>query len=151
MFKFILTLLDLYVQEKKLGLVIGSRFSMKLSSKWAPEPDIIFIDSNCKHRLKENYLDAPATAVFEILSQFTRDDDLNKKLPKYLEVGIKEVWIIDPMDKRVIIYWSKENFKIYKGKERAESKIIPGFRLKVDWMWHIDSISVLEKYNELFT
>ncbi len=124
---------------------------MKLSSKWAPEPDIIFIDSNSKHRLKENYLDGPATAVFEILSQSTRDDDLNKKLPKYLEVGIKEVWIIDPMDKRVIIYWSKENFKIYKGKERAESKIIPGFRLKVDWMWHIDSISVLEKYNELFT
>jgi len=148
-FKFLLTLLDLYSQEGNLGLVVGSRFTMKLSSKWAPEPDIMFIASDSKRNLKENYLDGPATVVFEILSPSTREDDLKKKLPKYMESGVKEVWIVDPMQNQLTIYWEKANLSIYKGKEWAKSKFISGFCLKVDWLWSIKSISVLEKFNEL--
>jgi len=149
-FKFLLTLLDLYIQEKKLGLVVGSRFTMKLSSKWAPEPDIMYIAaSDIKDKLKETYLDGPATVIFEILSQSTREDDLNKKLPKYLASGVKEVWIIDPLEKHLTIYWKEANSNTYKEIEWAISKFIPGFRIKVDWLWKTKSISVIEKFREM--
>lgn len=148
-FKFLLTLLDLHTQEGSLGLVVGSQFSMRLSSKWAPEPDIMFIASNSKDKLKENYLDGPATVIFEVLSPSTREDDLNKKLPKYLESGVKEVWIIDPVQKDLKIHWEKDSSSTHEGNKWVKSKYIPGFRLKVDWLWKTKSISVLEKFNEL--
>ena len=144
-----LTLLDLHAQEGNLGLVVGSRFTMRLSSKWAPEPDIMFVASDSKSKLKETYLDGPATVIFEILSPSTREDDLSKKLPKYLESGVKEVWIIDPIQKHLTIHWDEDNFSTHKGKEWVKSKFISGFRIKVDWLWLTKSISVLEKFNEL--
>ncbi|MBD3341704.1 MAG: hypothetical protein GF353_21545 [Candidatus Lokiarchaeota archaeon] len=148
-FKFMLTLLDLYVHKKKLGLVVGSRFTMNLSSKWAPESDIMFIASDSESTLKETYLDGPATVVIEILSPSTQKDDLNKKLPKYLKSGVKEVWIVDPMKKNFTTHWSKDQSRIYKESEWTKSKIIPEFRLKVNWLWKAKSISVLEKLKEL--
>jgi len=148
-FKFLLNLLDLYSQEKKLGLVVGSRFTMKLSSKWAPEPDIMFISSEDNHKLKKTYLDGAATVIFEILSPTTREDDLNKKLPKYLESGVKEVWIVDPIEKKLIIYEKIGQPKSHEGEDWALSKNIPGFQLKVNWLWEAKSISVLEKFNKL--
>ena len=123
-FKFVLTYLELHVQERKLGLVVGSRFSMRLSSKWAPEPDIMFIASEWEKNLKDKYLDGPATVIFEILSPSTQEEDLYKKLPKYLESGVKEVWIINPREKNLIIHWEKENQKYHDEGDWAESRFI---------------------------
>lgn len=148
-FKFMLTLLDLYTQEKDLGLVVVSRFTMRLSSKWAPEPDIMYIASNIKETLKETYLDGPATVVFEILSPSTRQDDLQKKLPKYLESGVKEVWIVDPSNKNVRLYWKKQDFETYEKQDWVVSRVIPGFCLKAEWLWQAKSLSVIEKFKVL--
>ncbi len=148
-FKFLLTLLELHVQGKKLGLVVGSRFTMRLSSTWAPEPDIMFITSEDEKNLKENYLDGPATVTFEILSPSTKDNDLNKKLPKYLDSGVKEIWIINPMEKKVKIYWKNKNYTSHKEEEWLKSRFIPGFRLREKWLWSVKSISPLEKFNEM--
>lgn len=148
-FKFILTLLDLHVQENNLGISLGSRFTMKLSSKWAPEPDIMFIAEESKDNLKDTYLDGPASVIFEILSPSTREDDLGKKLPKYLESGVKEVWIIDPNQRKTSIFWNKNDSMDYKGEEWAISRIIKDFRIKIDWLWQTGAISVLEKLKEM--
>ncbi|MEX2728603.1 MAG: Uma2 family endonuclease, partial [Candidatus Sigynarchaeum springense] len=89
-FKFILNILDLYTQQNGLGIVVGSRFTMRLSDSLAPEPDIMFIERGMADRLKETYLDGPATVVFEILSPSNHEDDLTKKIPGYIKLGVKE-------------------------------------------------------------
>ena len=73
-FKFLLTLLDLHAQEGNLGLIVGSRFTMRLSSKWAPEPDIMFIASDSMialHKFHEPKLFYPvAIMVTYVLAQY---------------------------------------------------------------------------------
>ena len=147
-FKFLLNLLDLYVQQQKLGVIIGSRFTMNLSDKWGPEPDIMFIDETQEEKLRDTYLEGPATVVIEILSPSTRDDDLEKKIPYYIESGVKEAWIIDPKEQTVTIQWHSRK-KEAASVEWAESKFIPGFRLHPSWLWNVKNISVIEKLNEI--
>ncbi|MBQ7920464.1 MAG: Uma2 family endonuclease [Lachnospiraceae bacterium] len=42
--------------------------------------------------------------VLEILSPSTRKKDLNLKHRKYLNAGVREYWIVDPKEKRLITY-----------------------------------------------
>lgn len=147
-FKFLLILLELYSNKKSLGTPIGSHFVMKLSRKWVPEPDIIFLTPEDQKMLTDTYLDGPASVVFEILSNSNRLNDLEKKLPKYLEAGVKEVWIIDPKEKHISIHTSK-NVKTFRDDQWAKSEIITGFRVKNTWLWSHPMILVETALREI--
>jgi Uma2 family endonuclease len=147
-FKFLLTLLELYTQQNDLGIVVGSRFSMKLSEKWAPEPDIIYIQKDMKDQLKETYLDGPAAVIFEILSSSTREDDLYKKIPRYLAAGINEIWIIDPDLQQISIY-SEDDITSFSGTDWIQSNVITGFKIQTDWLWNPSEKAVIDAFNEI--
>jgi Uma2 family endonuclease len=148
-FKFLITILELYSSKKDIGTPLGSRFVMKLSNEWALEPDILFITNEMKKNIKTTYLDGPAEVVFEILSRSTRIDNLTQKLPQYLKSGVKEVWIIDPEEKLITIHWAKSNKK-FIDDQWAESKFIKGFKIKSKWLWDSPiSISVTDALTEL--
>ena len=146
-FKLVLNLLDLYLQRKKLGIALGSRFTMKLSDTWAPEPDIIFVGPMKEAQLKKTHLEGAADVVFEILSPATRKDDLEKKLPKYINWGVSEVWIIDPEQKKVILNWKDEKEEISQGW--VVSKYIGGFKLMIEWLWDARNVDVLDTLEEI--
>lgn len=147
-FKFILNILDLYTQRNGLGIVVGSRFTMRLSESWAPEPDVMFIEKGNADRLGETFLDGPATAVFEILSPSNREDYLTKKIPGYVKMGVKEVWIIDPVEKHVTINSGTKRMVI-SDDAWAISSVINGFKIRANWLWNVEKISVLEKLGEI--
>lgn len=46
----------------------------------------------------------PPDLVIEVLSPSTRKKDLYIKTKKYFEAGVRECWIVDPRDERVIVY-----------------------------------------------
>ena len=98
------TVLGFYLEETQTGKVYGSRFVMRLSPKWNPEPDLFVITPGKFSKIKENYFEGPADVVIEILSKATRDLDLKEKLPEYLRAGVKEVWIVDPENKTLSIH-----------------------------------------------
>ena len=66
------------------------------------QPDVMVI---CKSERinKRNVLGAPDLAV-EVLSKSTRHKDMTIKLKKYTEAGVREYWIVDPWDERIIVY-----------------------------------------------
>ncbi|HMF34088.1 MAG TPA: Uma2 family endonuclease [Candidatus Lokiarchaeia archaeon] len=90
-FGFLYTLLKLYVRKHDLGIILGSRFTMKLTDDWEPEPDIMFLTPEDQTRLQETYLEGPASVVFEILSNSNRSEDVRKKVAQYLLHGVQEV------------------------------------------------------------
>ena len=51
----------------------------------------------------------------EVLSPSTRSKDSIKKLDKYLEAGVREYWILDPYQKRLLVYFFESEVypKIY--------------------------------------
>jgi Uma2 family endonuclease len=147
-FGFLFTLLKLYGSNHALGKPIGSRFMMKLTPDWAPEPDIMFLTGEDQDRLQDTYLSGPASVVIEILSKATRKDDIEKKTPQYLESGVREVWLIDPENKNIELFWPDLEPIIYI-KGWVLSKVIQNFKIQIDWIWNPNSITELDALQEI--
>ena len=66
------------------------------------QPDLSII---CRrdHLNRKGGFGAPDLIV-EILSKSTRNKDMLIKLKKYLEAGVREYWIVDPDQKKIVVY-----------------------------------------------
>ncbi|MDD6816261.1 MAG: Uma2 family endonuclease [Firmicutes bacterium] len=66
------------------------------------EPDVIVVCDREKITLQR--IEGAPDLVMEILSSSTRKRDLGMKYAKYLEAGVREYWIVDPENRRVVVY-----------------------------------------------
>lgn len=84
---------------------------------------------------QDYYLGVPSLMV-EILSESTQGKDLVKKLDLYMECGVKEYWIIDPSEKKVIIYHFKDQkitqTAMCKPPESARSFLFEGLSVELN-------------------
>ena len=143
-FRFLITFIDQFGLQHNIGRAIGSRYPIKLEEDWAPEPDILFIRDEKKKNLKKNYLEGPADLIIEILSPSTRNDDLKLKLPKYINSGVPEVWIVDPDTKKVTVHTKKGRTENYNTKKPLiTSYVLVGLKIQIDWLWD-DSVNPIE-------
>ncbi len=119
---------------------------MRLSKKWNPEPDLIIITPENYKNIKSNYYEGPADIAVEILSKSTKEIDLEKKVPKYLESGVKEVWLIDPEDKKISIHDPREvlEYADPNAEQIIESKILKGLPLEVRWIWNREKYPTID-------
>ena len=150
-FRFLINVLGPYLDETREGRVYGSRFVMRLSPTWNPEPDLFIVKQENLGRITEGYCQGPGDLVIEILSKATRELDLTKKVPKYLEAGVKEVWIVDPEAKSLIIK-RKDDELVYadpNSEEKVDSIVIPNFKLKIKWIWRRKRLSTFRITEEL--
>jgi len=100
------------------------------------QPDLMVIcDLEEKLDERDYYMGTPALVV-EILSESTRRKDLVKKLDLYMSTGIKEYWIVNPLNKEVTVYLFEDETvsknATYKNKELAASFYFPGLEISLD-------------------
>ena len=140
--RFLAVLLDLFVQFLRLGQIRFAPFEMKATpDSPAREPDIFFVAREHRDHLTEDRLVGPADLIVEIISDDSVSRDRSRKLYEYQEAGVREYWIIDPR-------WGKERADFWvldaDGRYRPvpvgddgtyRSTILPGFWLRVDWLW----------------
>lgn len=111
-----------YIRDKKgtcIAMVAPMDVQLDCDDKTMLQPDVLIVCDRDKI-IRRCVYGAPDFIV-EILSPSTKKKDMFTKLRKYEEAGVREYWIIDPDQKRVIVY----NF---------ESEIYPeiyGFDAKV--------------------
>ncbi|MEK7728084.1 MAG: Uma2 family endonuclease [candidate division KSB1 bacterium] len=137
-FGFLFTILRGYVRHKGLGTVLGSRAAMLLSEEDAPEPDLMFISKAKLPQAKGKALLGAADLVVEIVSPSSRWIDLQKKKELYARFEVPEYWIIDPFHQAA--YFLKNHAGLWENLPLDEmnivrSAIIPGFWLRVDWLF----------------
>ncbi len=140
-FALLISLFRYYLVNTGLGKVFGSRFVMRLSEKWNPEPDLLVILNDKLKNLEHGKLRGPADLVIEILSDSTRKTDLDEKIPHYIDEGVQEVWIIDPENHTITVRW-KDGENKYADPASLEvivSRVLSGMRLRVQWLWKRDS------------
>lgn len=150
-FSYLNRFLGFYVEEKGLGMLLGSRLVMRLEPKWNPEPDLMLILSENQHKIKETRVEGAADLVIEILSKATREIDLEKKVPKYLECGVKEIWIIDPDNQEFSVYEkeAKKTWDVGKQDVPIESTLLADFVLKPVWLWDRKNFPVNQLIKEI--
>lgn len=100
------------------------------------QPDLMVIcDLKEKLDARDYYMGVPALVV-EIISESTRSKDLIKKLDLYLATGIREYWIINPLNKEVTVYLFEENnisdSTTYKNHETALSYHFAGLAVSLN-------------------
>ncbi len=70
--------------------------------------------------------------IIEVLSPSTKKKDMGIKLYKYKDAGVREYWVVDPKEKRIIVYEFEkgEGAKVYTEMEKVPVGIYGG-KLKI--------------------
>ncbi len=94
------------------------------------QPDLMVICDLEDHlNEKDYYMGVPALVV-EIISESTRSKDFVKKLDLYMSTGVKEYWVINPLNREVIVYLFENgdfvNNRTFKSGEKASSYYFSG-------------------------
>ncbi|RZT00696.1 Uma2 family endonuclease [Cuneatibacter caecimuris] len=101
--------------ESKNGTceVYPAPFAVKLKEdrKTIVEPDISVICDRSK--LTDKGCTGAPDWIVEIVSPGNSSHDYVQKLNLYLDAGVKEYWIVNPMEQNIFVYYlEKENFKV---------------------------------------
>lgn len=99
------------------------------------QPDLMIIcDLDEKTNEKDYYMGVPSL-VAEIISESTRSKDFIKKLDLYMSTGVKEYWIINPLNREVSVYFFEDNNisqnATYKKDESAVSYYFAGLEVSL--------------------
>jgi Uma2 family endonuclease len=134
---FLDRLLGLFVQLRRLGVVIVAPFQMRLDNS-GREPDLLFVSAANLNRLHNAYLQGPADLVVEIVSPESIGRDRGDKFYEYEDGGVPEYWLLDPLTERAEFYQLDENgiyelVRIDDGIYRSQQ--LPGFWLDPAWLW----------------
>lgn len=131
---FLAALLRGYLGERPTGIVLASRYPMRLDERWSPEPDILVVRNEHASRITKNHLDGPADLVIEICSESDPQLDYREKLPRYRDAKVPEIWVVDPFQGHVHAETVGGEPRILKAG-RLESAVLPGFWIDVAWLW----------------
>lgn len=122
--------------KQKLGKVFHAPIDVYFEDEETYQPDIIFISNNRVGIIKKEKIEGAPDIIMEILSPSTAYYDLVHKKDIYAKHGVKEYWIVDPIEKWIESY-KNENGKftligrMQKG-ESINSTVLMGFKVKLD-------------------
>jgi Uma2 family endonuclease len=135
---FLLRVLAAFVDERRLGKIRYERYQMKTAAHLpGREPDLLFVANEHLSRLKGNHLEGPADLVIEIVSPERRERE--EKYAEYEEGGVPEYWLLDQPQQQAMFYLLGEDRRYHPATVDEEgifrSRALPGFWLKVEWLW----------------
>lgn len=146
LFRFLMTLLSAFLDDRGGAIVRGSRLPMRLDARWSPEPDLLVVNEANASRLTERRLEGPADLVIEIVSDSDPGLDYREKVPRYREAGIAEIWVVDPF--RHEILRETQAATGYRTETlasgRLTSVVVPQFWIDVSWLWQEKLPSTLD-------
>jgi Uma2 family endonuclease len=152
---FLLALLRFFVDANKLGKVYTGPYTMRAKPDGnAREPDIFVVLRDNPGRLAEKALEGAADIVIEVVSDDSVYRDRVEKFDEYEAAGVREYWLIDPRPNRkradfFLLDATGRYQSVPVGAENIfRSSVLPGFWLKVDWLWTEDA-NVVEIYQAI--
>ena len=137
---WLLILLSAFAEEGDGGEVLFAPFQMKIGPDFPGRaPDILFVARENLSRLRPNRLEGPADLVVEIVSPGSRGVDRGDEHFEYERGGVREYWLLDP--ERTLAEFNQlrpdGRYHLAAPDENGvfHSAVLPGFWLKVDWLW----------------
>ena len=132
LFSLIFRLLGGYVEERDLGVALGSRTLMKVDDENGYEPDILFVQADRADIVGDVDITERVDLAVEIVSKTSGRRDRETKFEGYERLGVPEYWLVDPLRGEAAFYRLGDD-----GRYRAvplqagtfESTAVPGFRL----------------------
>lgn len=151
LFSFLITLVQAWLDVRGGGVVLGSRYPMRLDPRWPPEPDLLVVREHRRHLLGEHRLEGPADFVLEIASESDPGLDLREKLPRYREAGIEEIWLLNPFEQTLRVDTLEGGTSVSRivASGRVGSRVLPGFWVEASWSWREEPPSTITCLREI--
>jgi Uma2 family endonuclease len=125
--------IGIYLRTHDLGKLLGPDGSLKILPRMVKIPDVSFISWSRFPKEKLPRRPIPALVpdlVVEILSESNTRREMDKKLKRYFEAGVRLVWYIDPETRTARAYTSlKDMTEIDENGALDGGDVLPGFRL----------------------
>lgn len=99
-----------YIRRKKgpcVPLISPVDVKLDADNKTMVQPDVVVVCN--KSQIQERIVEGGPDFVMEVVSPSSIMKDYVRKTAKYLEAGVKEYWIADPLKKTVLVYRFEES------------------------------------------
>jgi Uma2 family endonuclease len=122
-----------YLRRNPVGKLFNAPFDVYLDQINVFQPDIIIVLNERLRILTEDGAEGAPEFTVEILSPKTRRLDLVNKKQEYARAGVKELWIIDPEPRTIMIHQfvsdGTEQIRQIDEKGTLTTALLPGFSL----------------------
>ena len=154
--EFLFRILVEFAEARNLGEIHGPEFVNRF--RVGPRlmrrlPDLWFVASGRLHLLQPSYLDGPPDLAVEVVSPDSIERDYHEKFSTYQAAGVREYWIIDPLEKILQAFRldpPSDRFQALNQAEgRIDSEVLPGFFLRSEWLWRAPLPKVSDLLREL--
>ncbi|MHA1266399.1 MAG: Uma2 family endonuclease [Candidatus Helarchaeota archaeon] len=136
--QFLVSIIDFFISEHDLGIVLSENFPIKIDEKNWREPDIMFISKTQLKFLQQTIFLGVPDFIIEILSEDSQLRDEVRKRAEYEKIGVNEYWIIDPESRKNSTFLKLQNNKYREIKfegDKLTVTSIPGFYFLNEWIW----------------
>ena len=125
-----------YIDAKQAGELFRESIAVQFDGRDVFLPDLCYFNPEQVSRLVPAYVPFAPTMVVEALSQRTARRDTGIKFAAYERHGVQEYWIIDPIEEDHRFFVREENLLVEfaKREDRVESRSLPGFFIKREWL-----------------
>ncbi len=154
--RFILTVMTIFVEQHKLGEVLGPELQIRHAAlRRRRVPDVLFISKERMNIVQKTYVVGAPDLIVEVVSPDSVARDWRDKYLEYEAAGVREYWVVDPVMQRVEAYALGTDQKYTPIEEldgMIRSVVLPGFYLKPAWLWQDplpDSLDVLRELGVL--
>ena len=124
-----------YLSASRWGKLFHAPIDVVFSMTEIVQPDIIVISKQRQHIITKKNIVAAPDLVIEILSESSANTDRTTKKALYEKHGVKEYWIVDPVEQAVELYVRKENafsrLGVFSGNQIVESQVLRGLKIEV--------------------
>ena len=131
----ILRLLDDYLEANNLGETVPETDVFLPDGGDPLRPDISVLLNASLDKVYGHIHGAPDIVV-EVLSESTRERDLDVKADRYLATGVQEYWVADPEAKTLEI-WVNDEKRVWLRRKDPEikSQVLPGLKIDTGWIF----------------
>lgn len=123
-----------WAERSGLGIVRAAPSDVWLDDRTVVQPDVFFV-SHERVRYFKDWLRCTPDWLAEILSPSTIRLDRERKRRLYAQQGVREMWLVDPVGRRVEVYRfaaSAEMPIVIAGqKDVLTSPVLPGLSVRV--------------------
>jgi len=132
--QFLAETLGVIVRKNRLGKVLTSPVNVYADDENVFQPDILFVRRENVAIIKMDGIHGAPDLVIEILSPSNAYFDLKTKKDAYQRMGVREYWIVDPMDRSIECFANSdrgyETFFLSK-EGRVSSQVVPEFTVEI--------------------
>jgi Uma2 family endonuclease len=118
------------------GLALPAPLDVHLADHSVVQPDILYI-SAAKLGIAQRWVEGAPDLLVEVLSPGTVRRDRGEKLALYAESGIREYWIVDPVERQIEFLVNEDGrfVVVLSEGEEYRSRVLPEIHLNLPVFW----------------